>query len=218
MWFLPTLFSWSDYERSKNAGWMLLQSAGTWGPSFPAAVLTGLLCAYVWARVKPWVSPNHANRKEFVLLEDLKNATSFLTSLHDALWTSKPQNSESISKASEDVLLKRTASRLKDGRRRTSEAITATLTIGAHAEAKEVSRLRRRMRSMGQKAHVLQVAEAAVLLQARLPITSSLLSQAFEVARRAVALDPHATLQLGSWGVILQSGDSHDRSITLLSS
>lgn len=185
---------------------MWFQSAGSWGPSFPVAILMGLVCAYVWARAKPWVTPNRANRNEYILLEDLANAKSFLTSLHDSLWsTSKPQNSESISKAGEDVLLQRTASRMKDGRRRTSESITGTLTISKHVEPKEVHRLRRKMRTMGQKEYVHQIVESSVLLQARLPITSSLLSQAFEVARRAIALDPQATLQLGSWGVIMQS-------------
>jgi hypothetical protein len=171
----------------------------------------GLVCAYVWARAKPWVTPNRANRNEYILLEDLANAKSFLTSLHDSLWsTSKPQNSESISKAGEDVLLQRTASRMKDGRRRTSESITGTLTISKHVEPKEVHRLRRKMRTMGQKEYVHQIVESSVLLQARLPITSSLLSQAFEVARRAIALDPQATLQLGSWGVIMQSGNLNE--------
>jgi hypothetical protein len=63
---------------------------------------------------------------------------------------------------------------------------------------------------MGQKEYVHQIVESSVLLQARLPITSSLLSQAFEVARRAIALDPQATLQLGSWGVIMQSGNLNE--------
>jgi len=59
----------------------------------------------------------------------------------------------------------------------------------------------------GQKELVHKVSDAAsVLLQARLPVTSSLLSQAFEVARRAIAVDPQATLQLGSYGIIMQSG------------
>ncbi|KAG0559197.1 hypothetical protein KC19_10G086300 [Ceratodon purpureus] len=183
----------------------LFHGDGLWSPSFPVAVLMGLLCAYVWARAKPWVSPNRANQKEYILLEDLTNAKSFLSNLHDTLWSSKPQNSESISKAGEDVLLQRTASRMKDGRRRTSESITGTLTIGKHVEPKEVNRLRRKMRTLGQKEHVYQIVESSVLLQARLPITSSLLGQAFEVARRAMAHDPLATLQLGSWGVIMQS-------------
>lgn len=187
-------------------------SAGAWGPSFPVAVFMGLCCAYIWARVKPWV--HHGNNKKEYILQDLSNATSFLTNLHDTLFSnskSPPQNTESISKAGEDVLLKRTVSRMRDGRRTTSESITGTLTIAPNVDSKEVSRLRRKLRSMGQKENVHHVSEASTLLQARLPVTSSLLSQAFEVARRAIALDPQATLQLGSYGIIMQSGTGHMR-------
>lgn len=63
------------------------------------------------------------------------------------------------------------------------------------------------MRAMAREEEVCLVVEAAsVLLQARLPVTSSLLSRAFGVARNATAVDSLATLQLGSWGVIMQSG------------
>ena len=202
MWFVPGF-----PESQRRNSW---DNAASWGPSLPAAALTGLVCAYVWARAKPWVSPQADGKNEYIL-RDLTNAKSFLTTLHDSVLNAKApqQNTETISKAGEDVLLQRTASRVKGGARRTSESITGTLTIGAHA-AVEVARLRREIRAMAREEHVYQVSEAtAALLQARLPITSSLLSQAFEVARHAIALDPHATLQLGSWGVIMQSGKSN---------
>ncbi|KAG0567365.1 hypothetical protein KC19_7G129800 [Ceratodon purpureus] len=205
MWFMSGFpGSWQPEYHRRNA-W---DQAASWGPSLPAAVLTGLLCAYVWARVKPLVSPEHEDKNEYIL-QDLKNAKSFLTNLHDSLWNVKapPQNTETISKAGEDVLLQRRASRAKGGARRTSESVTGTLTIGANVEEGEVGRLRRRIGGMAWDEQVFRVSEAAsVLLQTRLPVTSSLLSQAFDVARQAIALDPQATFQLGSWGVIMQSG------------
>lgn len=209
MWFVPEfprLFSRADYYQRSKSVW---EHTGSWGPSLPVAMVMGLFCAYVWARLKPWLSSNQVDRKEYIL-QDLSNAKTFLTSLHDSLWNSRspPQNTETISKAGEDVLLQRTASRKKDGTRKTSESITGTLTIGTSVEKSEVSRLRRKLRRVAQKEHVHEILEGSVLLQTRLPITSSLLSEAFDLARQAIALDPQSTLQLGGWGVIMQSGDS----------
>jgi hypothetical protein len=209
MWFMPGipgLFSRSEY-RDRRSGW---EDAAAWGPSLPAAVLTGLCCAYVWARVKPLVSSSQDDDRNEYIIQDLRNAKSFLTNLHESLWShavAPPHNTETISKAGEDVLLQRAASRAPGGAKRTSESITCTLTIGAKVEEGEVGRLRRRIRAAARDEQVHQVAETtSALLQARLPVTSSLLRHAFEVARQAIALDPHATLQLGSWGVIMQSG------------
>uniref|UniRef100_A0A7I4EKU9 HMA domain-containing protein n=1 Tax=Physcomitrium patens TaxID=3218 RepID=A0A7I4EKU9_PHYPA len=206
MWFVPEfprLFSRADYYQRSKSVW---EHTGSWGPSLPVAMVMGLFCAYVWAKLKPWLSSNQVDRKEYIL-QDLSNAKTFLTSLHDSLWNSRspPQNTETISKAGEDVLLQRTASRKKDGTRKTSESITGTLTIGTSVEKSEVSRLRRKLRRVAQKEHVHEILEGSVLLQTRLPITSSLLSEAFDLARQAIALDPQSTLQLGGWGVIMQS-------------
>lgn len=210
MWFFP--------------GWAVPASlaAGAMAPStLPMAIFMGLFCSYIWARVKPLVDNPKSTRKDYIL-QDLSNASSFLSNLQETLFsstTTKPKNTESISKAGEDVLLKRTASRLHDGRRTTSELVTATLTIASTVDPRDVSRLRRKMRSMAgglQKEHVHVVYEGSVLLQARFPISSTLLSQAFEVARRAIALDPGATLQLGNYGIIMQSSGAESHFLSLL--
>jgi hypothetical protein len=207
MWFLPEFLSpfGPDCTRCKTS------NNGSFGDSVPAAILIGLFFAYVWARLKPWVSPQPDDSKDYIM-QDLHRAKSFLSNLHDLMWSEKspPQTNESISKEGEDILLSKTHLRGAGSiptKKSTSEMITGTLTIGTHIDKEEVERLKHKLQVLGHGDYVYQVREPSVLLQARLPITSELLSQAFEVARQGVALDPQCTLQLGTWGVILESGN-----------
>lgn len=176
------------------------------GPSLPVAIIIGLFCAYIWARLKPYVSAPPDERKNSIL-EDLTHAKSFLSNLHDHIWNAKgpTQNAESISKEGEDILLSK---RGGAANKRTSESILGSLVLGSQVAREEVIRLRHKLSILGDGDHVYQVFEDSILLQTRLPITRSLLNQAFDVAKQGIALDHQCTFQLGSWGMIMHSGES----------
>ncbi len=222
MWLFPglqSIFFPSPYRECQRCrGTFSYDNLDSLGSSFPVAILIGLMCAYVWVRIRPFVSDDHPDERPDSILQDLNEVKAFLSNLQDQVsellgsktTTATAANGERMSKEGEDILLSKSSGRngMSKGRF-TSEAILGTMTIGTHVAKDTVASLAQRLHVMGNGGYVYEVMESSscVLLQSRLPITSNLLYQAFEVAKQGIALDPQCTLQLGSWGTIMLSGE-----------
>ncbi|KAH9558667.1 hypothetical protein CY35_06G019600 [Sphagnum magellanicum] len=220
MWLFPglqSIFFPSPYRECQRCrGTFSYDNLDSLGSSFPVAILIGLMCAYVWVRIRPFVSDDHPDERPDSILQDLNEVKAFLSNLQDQVsellgsktTTATAANGERMSKEGEDILLSKSSGRngMSKGRL-TSEAILGTMTIGTHVAKDTVASLAQRLHVMGNGGYVYEVMESSscVLLQSRLPITSNLLYQAFEVAKQGIALDPQCTLQLGSWGTIMLS-------------
>ncbi|CAM6048020.1 unnamed protein product [Sphagnum compactum] len=220
MWLFPglqSIFFPSPYRECQRCrGTFSYDNLDSLGSSFPVAILIGLMCAYVWVRIRPFVSDDHPDERPDSILQDLTEVKAFLSNLQDQVsellgsktTTATAANGERMSKEGEDILLSKSSGRngMSKGRF-TSEAILGTMTIGTHVAKDAVASLAQRLHVMGNGGYVYEVMESSscVLLQSRLPITSNLLYQAFEVAKQGISLDPQCTLQLGSWGTIMLS-------------
>ncbi|CAN5971887.1 unnamed protein product [Sphagnum jensenii] len=220
MWLFPglqSIFFPSPYRECQRCrGTFSYDNLDSLGSSFPVAILIGLMCAYVWVRIRPFVSDDHPDERPDSIIQDLTEVKAFLSNLQDQVsellgsktTTATAANGERMSKEGEDILLSKSSGRngMSKGRF-TSEAILGTMTIGTHVAKDTVASLAQRLHVMGNGGYVYEVMESSscVLLQSRLPITSNLLYQAFEVAKQGIALDPQCTLQLGSWGTIMLS-------------
>ncbi|CAK9877684.1 unnamed protein product [Sphagnum jensenii] len=220
MWPFPglqSIFFPSPYRECQRCrGTFSYDNLDSLGSSFPVAILIGLMCAYVWVRIRPFVSDDHPDERPDSIIQDLTEVKAFLSNLQDQVsellgsktTTATAANGERMSKEGEDILLSKSSGRngMSKGRF-TSEAILGTMTIGTHVAKDTVASLAQRLHVMGNGGYVYEVMESSscVLLQSRLPITSNLLYQAFEVAKQGIALDPQCTLQLGSWGTIMLS-------------
>ncbi|CAK9228307.1 unnamed protein product [Sphagnum troendelagicum] len=220
MWPFPglqSIFFPSPYRECQRCrGTFSYDNLDSLGSSFPVAILIGLMCAYVWVRILPFVSDDHPDERPDSIIQDLTEVKAFLSNLQDQVsellgsktTTATAANGERMSKEGEDILLSKSSGRngMSKGRF-TSEAILGTMTIGTHVAKDTVASLAQRLHVMGNGGYVYEVMESSscVLLQSMLPITSNLLYQAFEVAKQGIALDPQCTLQLGSWGTIMLS-------------